>query len=128
MVGPIGRPDWPPGRGSRTRPPPRSAGRSQQLGLADDELAFYDAVSVDYETFYEQPFLRELVHEVVLTIKTNLKVDWTEPHRDDVRAAIRAAVKRTLSRKNVKTEDFDPFIERFMAQAEALYANWPLAA
>jgi type I restriction enzyme, R subunit len=31
-------------------------------------------------------------------------------------------------RKNVKAEDFEPFLEKFMAQAEALYAAWPLAA
>jgi hypothetical protein len=28
----------------------------------------------------------------------------------------------------VPVEDFEPFIEKFMAQAEALYAEWPLAA
>jgi type I restriction enzyme, R subunit len=28
----------------------------------------------------------------------------------------------------VKPEDFEPFMEKFMAQAEALYAEWPLAA
>ncbi len=102
--------------------------RAKQLGLADDELAFYDAVSDNYETIYQQAFLRDLIHEVVQTIKKNLKVDWTEAHRDDVRAAIRAAVRRVLRRSNVRAEDFDPFIERFMAQAEALYADWPIAA
>ncbi|MDI1445954.1 type I restriction endonuclease subunit R [Polyangium sp. 6x1] len=102
--------------------------RAKALGLAEDELAFYDAVSDNYETVYDQPFLRDLVHDVVQTIKKNLKVDWTESHRDDVRAAIQAAVKRVLRRKNVKSEDFEPFIDKFMAQAEALYAEWPLAA
>lgn len=27
----------------------------------------------------------------------------------------------------VPVEDFEPFIEKFMAEAEALYAEWPLA-
>jgi hypothetical protein len=71
--------------------------------------------------------IRRPVCCVVQTIKSNLKVDWTEPHRDDVRAAIRAAVRRVL-RKNVKADDFGPFVEKFMAQAEPLYAEWPLAA
>lgn len=102
--------------------------RAKLLGLADDELAFYDAVSENYEGVYQQPFLRELVHQVVQVIKKNLKVDWTEAHRDDVRSSVRAAVKRVLRRQGVKAEDFDPFIEKFMAQAEALYAEWPLAA
>ncbi len=102
--------------------------RARQLNLGEDELAFYDAVSENYETVYEQPFLRDLVHEVVQTIKSNLKIDWTEPHRDDVRAAIRTAVRRILRRRNVNAHDFEPFMEKFMAQAEALYAEWPLAA
>lgn len=106
----------------------RSEARARELGLGDDELAFYDAVADNYETIYDQPFLCELVHEVVQNIKRNLKVDWAEPHRDDVRAAIRSAVKRVLRRKDVKTEDLEPFIERFMAQAEALWKDWPLAA
>jgi len=52
-------------------------------------------------------------------------------HLDDCRVhadEIRTAVRRVLRRRNVKSEDFEPFIEKFMAQAEALYATWPLAA
>lgn len=61
-------------------------------------------------------------------IKNNLKVDWTEPHRDDVLAAVRAAVRRVLRRRGIRPEDFEPFLDRFLKQAEALYADWPLAA
>lgn len=43
-----------------------------------------------------EPVLRDLVHDVVKIVKGNLKVDWTEEHREDVQAAIRAAVKGTL--------------------------------
>jgi type I restriction enzyme R subunit len=65
---------------------------------------------------------------VVQTIKRNLKVDWTEPHREDVKAAVRSAVKRVLRKRGVKEEHFDPFLERIMEQAEAIYASWPVAA
>jgi type I restriction enzyme R subunit len=102
--------------------------RAQQLGLSSEELAFYDAVAANFGSLYDQAFLRELVHDVVETIKKNLKVDWTEPHREDVKSAVRAAVKRILRRRNVREEDFDPFIDRIMAQAEAIYAEWPEAA
>lgn len=102
--------------------------RAQDLGLADDELAFYDAVSQNYATVYSEPFLRDLIHEVVQTIKRNLKVDWTEPHREDVKAAVRAAVRRVLRRQNVKPEDFDGMLNGVMEQAAVLYADWPLAA
>lgn len=102
--------------------------RAKNLNLESDELAFYDAVSENFVTLYDQAFLRDLIHDVVQTIKRSLKVDWTEPHREDVKAEIRAAVKLVLRKRNIRQQDFDPIIGRVMKQAEALYADWPLAA
>ena len=102
--------------------------RAVALGLEADELAFYDAVAAGYDRVYEQTFLRDLVHDVVQAIKRNLKVDWTEPHRDDVNAGVRVAVRRVLRARGVRAEDFDPLMASIMAQAEALYAGWPVAA
>ena len=84
--------------------------RAKELHMEDDELAFYDAVAENYATIYDQQFLCDLIHDVVQTIKKNLKVDWTEPHREDVKAAVRAAVRRVLRRRGVKEEDFEPFL------------------
>jgi len=97
--------------------------RAKELHLEDDELAFYDAVAENYATIYDQQFLCDLIHDVVVTIKKNLKVDWTEPHREDVKAAVRSAVRRVLRRRGVKEEDFEQFMIRIMQQAEALYAD-----
>jgi type I restriction enzyme R subunit len=102
--------------------------RAAQLGLAEDELAFYDAVAAMYENVYGVEFLKGLIHDVVQSIKRNLKVDWTEPHREDVKAAVRAAVRRVLTKQGVNAEDFDRLLPAVMAQAEALYAEWPMAA
>ena len=82
----------------------------------------------NYIHTYDQPFLRNLIHAVVQSIKRNLKVDWTEPHREDVKAGVRAAVKVVLRKQGVKPQDFDPIVSRVMEQAEALYADWPQAA
>ncbi len=98
------------------------------LGLSLEEKAFYDAVAANAATLYDQAFLRGLIHDVVQAVKRNLKVDWTQPHREDVKAEIRASVKRVLRNRDVRVEDFDAFLERFMAQATALYADWPTAA
>ena len=102
--------------------------RAGALGLSSEELAFYDAVAKKREEVYGVPVLRDLIHEVVEVIKKNLRVDWTEPHREDVKAAVRAAVKRVLQRRSVRAEDFEPFVQAFMEQAEALYSDWPTAA
>jgi len=64
----------------------------------------------------------------VQSIKRNQKVDWTEPHREDVEAAVRAAVRRVLTKQGLKADDFDRLLPVLMAQAEALYAEWPAAA
>lgn len=104
--------------------------RAKELHLEDDELAFYDAVAENYNTIYDKQFLCDLIHDVVLSIKKNLKVDWTEPHREDVKAEVRTAVKRVLRRRGVKEEDFEPFLIKIMQQAEALYADsyWIMTA
>jgi type I restriction enzyme R subunit len=97
--------------------------RAKEMHLEDDELAFYDAVAENYATIYDKQFLCDLIHDVVVTIKKNLKVDWTEPHREDVKAAVRSAIRRVLRRRGVKEEDFEQFMIRIMQQAEALYAD-----
>jgi type I restriction enzyme R subunit len=102
--------------------------RAADLGLEKEELAFYDAVATNYATVYGNEYLSGLIHDVVQTIKRNLKVDWTEAHRDDVMAGIRAAVKRVLRQRDVKAEDLEPLTKAVMEQAAALYADWPVAA
>ena len=94
--------------------------------MSGEEMAFYDAIASNFMTVYDQELLRSLVHDIVQVVKGNLKVDWTEPHRDDVRSAVRAAVRRVLHRRGVKAEDLEPFLGSVMVQAEALYADWPL--
>jgi type I restriction enzyme, R subunit len=98
--------------------------RAQALGLSDEELAFYDAIASNVLTIYDKAKLRDLVHEVVQTVKNNLKVDWT--NRDDVKSAVRAAVRRTLMRRKIRPEDMEPFLGSILVQAEALYAEWPV--
>jgi type I restriction enzyme R subunit len=102
--------------------------RAAELGLEAEELAFYDAVAANYDTIYDVAFLRDLIHDVVQTIKRNVKVDWTEPHREDIKASVRAAVRRVLRNRGVKAEDFEPLVASIMAQAEALYVDWPNVA
>jgi hypothetical protein len=102
--------------------------RARALNLEPDELVFYDAVAANYANLYEPSFLRDLVHDVVQTLKKNLKVDWNEPHRQQVFAAIRAAVRRTLQRRGVQPEHLEPITARVMEQAAATFANWPVLA
>ncbi len=100
--------------------------RAQELGLSGEEMAFYDAVASNFINLYNEAFLRDLMHDIVQTLKRNLKVDWTEPHRQDVQAAVRASVRRVLKKRKVHENDLEPFLGSILVQAEALYADWPL--
>src|SRR5260370_27976831 len=112
-----------PGGVERGRPP-----HDQRAARDDQRAAVYDAVAGNLAEIYDQKFLTSLIHDVVQTVKRNLKVDWTEPHRDAVSAEVRAAVRRVLRTREVRREHFDFLIERITEQAAALYADWPLAA
>jgi type I restriction-modification system DNA methylase subunit len=68
-------------------------------------------------------FLRFLICEII--VKLNLRIDWTKPHREDVKAAV-MAVKMVLRRRKVRAEDFDFILKRVMDQAAALYEAWPV--
>jgi type I restriction enzyme R subunit len=71
------------------------------------------------------PFLCDLVREIVEAVKRNLEVDWTKPHRENVQASVRSAVKRVLRRKGVTGDDMQAVQEEIMEQAESLYRDWP---
>jgi type I restriction enzyme R subunit len=104
------------------------ARRAKLLGLSEDEVAFYDAVAKVAPDVYDDPFLSELIHEVVQAVKRTVRPDWTEPHRNDVRAAVRVAIKGVLRRRGLREADFEPFVDRLQAQAESSFREWPLAA
>jgi type I restriction enzyme R subunit len=104
------------------------AERTKALNLSAEELAFYDAVAANAANLYDEKFLCDLVREVVQAVKRNLKVDWTKPHREDVKAGVRAAVKTTLRKRGVKPEHMEMLMKQVIAQAEAMFADWPRAA
>jgi len=102
--------------------------RAKELGLSGEEKAFYDAVAENAASLYDQQFLCDLVREIVQAVKKNLKVDWTKPHREDVKAGVRAAVKAVLRRRGVKAEHLESLTKQVITQAEAMFKDWPLAA
>ena len=102
--------------------------RTKALNLSAEELAFYDAVAANAAKLYDEKFLCDLVRDLVQAVKRNLKVDWTKPHREDVMAGIRAAVKLTLRKRGVKAEHMEALMQQVLTQAEAMFADWPRAA
>ena len=52
--------------------------RGEELGLSDDELAFYDAISENESAreFYENDVLKQIAKELTINIRNSMKVDW----------------------------------------------------
>ncbi|NBB87162.1 MAG: HsdR family type I site-specific deoxyribonuclease [Bacteroidetes bacterium] len=101
--------------------------RQDELGLSEEEMAFYSAIEGLEGQTYDMPFLCDLVREIVGVVKNNLEVDWTKPHRENVKASVKSAVKMVLRRRGIGAEHFQFILSRVMEQAETRYREWPKA-
>lgn len=99
--------------------------RTKDLGLTEDELAFYDLLSANEKLLNEKGPIQDLVHKVVDSVKKNLQLDWTK--KQEARAAIRLAVKRELKGK-VSFSELDRILKEVIEQAEGQYKDWPMEA
>ena len=101
-----------------------AAKRSQDLGLTDDETAFYDALEVNDSAVkvLGEPTLKAIAHELVRTIRNSVTIDWTE--RQTVRAKIRVAVKRILRKHGYPPDKQEKATQTVLHQAELLCADW----
>jgi type I restriction enzyme R subunit len=97
--------------------------RTKQLGLSEDELAFYDLLTANEKLINEDGPIQDLVHKVVKSVKKNLQLDWTK--KEDAKAAIRLAVKKELKGK-VPFSELDKLLKEVIEQAEGQYKEWPM--
>ena len=97
--------------------------RTKELGLTDDELAFYDLLSENAALLNQAGPIQDLVHTVVASVKKNLQLDWTK--KENAKAAIRLAVKKEL-RGKVPFSELDKLLKEVIEQAEGQYGEWPI--
>jgi len=97
--------------------------RTSQLGLTEDELAFYDLLSANEKLINHEGTIQDLVHKVVASVKKNLQLGWTK--KEDVRASIRLAVKKELKGK-VPFSELDNLLKEVIEQTEGQYSDWPM--
>ncbi|MEW6684484.1 MAG: type I restriction endonuclease subunit R [Nitrospirota bacterium] len=98
--------------------------RGEQLGLSDDELAFYDALEVNDSAVkvLGEPTLKMIAKELVETVRKNVKIDWTV--RENVRAQLRVFVKRILRKHGYPPDKQEKATQTVLEQAEVLCAEW----
>ncbi len=98
--------------------------RGEQLGLSDDELAFYDALETNDSAVkvLGDDTLRAIARELVETVRKNVTIDWTI--RENVRAQLRVYVKRILRKYGYPPDKQEKATETVLEQAEVLSAEW----
>jgi len=98
--------------------------RGEEQGLSPDEVAFYDALAENESAVgvMGDQNLRIIAHELLVTIKGSITVDWM--HRESARARLRVLVKRILRRYGYPPDLQDAAIQTVIQQAEALSAQW----
>ena len=98
--------------------------RGQELGLNEDELAFYDALETNDSAVkvLGDETLRTIAQELVETVRRNATIDWTV--RESVRAGMRNAVRRVLRRHGYPPDKEKKAIDTVIEQAELLSEEW----
>jgi type I restriction enzyme R subunit len=96
------------------------ASRGEELGLTDEEVAFYDALGTNDSAVavLGDENLRTIARELAETVKKNATIDWTQ--KESVRAAMRVAVKRILRRHGYPPDKQEKATALVLEQAEQL--------
>lgn len=98
--------------------------RGKQMGLSDDEVAFYDALA-DNESAKEvlgDTTLRELARVLVEKVRSSTTIDWTI--RENAQARLRVLVKRTLNQFGYPPDKQALATEQVLKQAGLFADEW----
>jgi type I restriction enzyme, R subunit len=94
--------------------------RGTELGLKEDEIAFYDALEINDSAVkvLGDDTLRMIAHEIADKVKANATIDWTI--RESARAKLMVLVRRTLNKYGYPPDKQQKAIETVLKQAELL--------
>jgi type I restriction enzyme R subunit len=94
--------------------------RGDDLGLAEEELAFYDALAQNQSAVevLGNEELRKIAHVLVEQLQQNVTVDWHL--KESARAKLRLLVRRILKRYGYPPDLAPVAINTVLSQAEAL--------
>jgi len=96
--------------------------RGEDLGLGEDELAFYDALEVNDSAVkvLGEPTLKTIARELVEAVRNNITIDWTV--KESVRAKLRVLVKRILRKYGYPPDKQEKATQTVLQQAELICA------
>ncbi len=98
--------------------------RGIDLGLTDDEIAFYDALASNdsAKQAMGDDKLKVIAAELITQVRKSVTIDWTL--RESARARIKVMVKRILNRHGYPPDLQEEAVKTVLAQAELLCADW----
>ena len=98
--------------------------RGEQLGLSEDEEAFYDALGVNDSAVkvLGDETLKTIARELVEAVRRNVTIDWTV--KESVRAKLRIIVKRILRKYGYPPDKQEKATLTVLEQAELLCLDW----
>lgn len=98
--------------------------RGVDLGLTDDEIAFYDALAVNGSAIEAMgdDKLKVIAAELITQVRKSVTIDWTL--REGARAKIRVIVKRILNKYGYPPDLQEEAVKTVLKQAELLCAGW----
>ena len=98
--------------------------RGVDLGLTNEEIAFYDALANNESAVQAMgdDKLRVIAAELVTQVRKSVTIDWTL--REGSQAKIRVMVKRILNRFGYPPDLQDEAVKTVLAQANLLCAEW----
>lgn len=94
--------------------------RGQRVGLAEDELAFYDAIRANASAVDELPdeSLKSIARELVAIVRRDAKTDWNV--KEQVRAKLRTTIKRLLRIHGYPPDAANSATDLVLKQAEVM--------
>ncbi|MCY6354376.1 type I restriction endonuclease subunit R [Clostridium sp. ZS2-4] len=97
--------------------------KEKDLGLNEDEIAFYDALTADdiIKEFMDDETLKKIAHELTRSIRNNITIDWSV--RKSAQAGMRRIIKRLLKKYDYPPEQAKHALEVVMRQAELMCGN-----
>ena len=98
--------------------------RGENLGLTDDEIAFYDALAANQSAVVAlgDDKLKVIAAELVTQVRKNVTIDWE--HREGARARIRVIVKRILNKYGYPPDLQEAAVKTVLEQSKLICADW----
>jgi type I restriction enzyme R subunit len=98
--------------------------RGKDLGLTDDEVAFYDALETNDSAVkvLGEPTLKSIARELVTHVRKSVTIDWTL--RESAQAQIRVLVRRILRKYGYPPDKQEKATQTVLEQTKLLCGDW----